>query len=56
MELQKSNPYRAVYAKRDPYIGNDAGGRVVSNIFDEYLPKLIIRIETPELIWEMWEQ
>jgi hypothetical protein len=36
--------------------GNTApGGRVVSNIFDEYLPKLIIRIETPEIIWEVWD-
>jgi len=27
----------------------------VSNIFDKYLPKLIIKIETDEFIWEMWD-
>ena len=32
-----------------------AGGSIVSNIFDEYLPKLIARIETDEFVWEMWD-
>lgn len=27
----------------------------LSNIFDEYLPKLIVRIETDEFVWEMWD-
>ena len=30
-------------------------GRVVSNIFDKYLPKLIVKIETDEFVWEMWD-
>ncbi len=53
MDIQKSkvcsNRDRAECDSIDP------GGRVVSNIFDDYLPKLIARIETDEFVWEMWD-